>query len=70
MLAVVAVNVTVLPAHIGPGKEEPRLTVGVRFALTAMVMELEETVPADKQVPPLRVRVQETTSPLTSVVLV
>ena len=67
MLVAVAVNVTDVPAHTGPVNVEPRLTAGVRFGFTVIVMEFEEAVFTDRQDPPVIVIAHVITSPFTSV---
>ena len=65
-----AVKVTLDPAQIAPEGLAAIETVGVRFGLTVMIMEVEVAVVAVKQVPPVTVMSQLTEFPLARVVVV
>ena len=63
----VAVNVTDVPAQIGPDGDAAMLTVGVTYAFTVIVIVFDVAVVDVKQVPPVMVISQVTVLPLASV---
>ena len=70
MLLAVAVNVTDVPAQIGPDGDAAMLTVGVILEFTTMVIVLDVAVVDVKQVPPVTVITTSTVFPFASVELV
>ena len=63
VLAAVAINVTAVPAQIGPLSGVLILTDGVRFAFTVIVMAFENAELEERQLPPATLIEHETISP-------